>query len=157
MRRLFLAAVVTVACTNAGGEADSAASPSRTDSVSAPNQGNPVTMSDSVRVTTDKQSYRPGETVKLTIASSATARFTYNPCTRIVERETASGWTAVREERICTMVAHLLEPRQTNDEQTEMAEGIEPGRYRLVLQFTDDTPGVSRSVRAATAPLTVVR
>jgi hypothetical protein len=56
------------------------------------------------------------------------------------------------------MIAHLLEPRQTNAEETEMAEAIEPGRYRLVILFTEDSPsGASRAVRAATPPLTVVR
>lgn len=142
MRTLVVAAAVTVACATGTKQTDSATAD---------------VMGDSISLTTDKQTYRAGETVKLTIASTSAATYTYNPCTRIVERESAGAWTAVREERMCTMIAHLLEPGKTNNEQTEMAEGIEPGRYRLAIVFADDAPGSSRSVRAATAPLTVVR
>jgi hypothetical protein len=159
MRRHLLATLVVVACATSDNAADSAAQPATNDTLNPmPNQADSVRVADSLTVRTDKESYRPGETVKLTIVSASTARYTYNPCQRIVERESAGGWTAVREDRMCTMIAHLLEPKQTRNEETEMAEGIEPGRYRLVIHFTEDSPsGVSRSVRAATAPLTVVR
>ena len=112
-------------------------------------------MSD-ITVRTDKQAYRPGEIVQLTIVNNSASKYTYNPCTRIVERDSAGTWTPVREDRMCTMIAHLLEPKQTTNEATEMAEGIAPGRYRLVLSFADDDPArAGRAVRAATGALTV--
>ena len=140
MREFVFAVVVIVACSGTQRGADS------------------TVMNESVTIRADKQSYRPGESVTVTIVSTSTAQHTYNPCQRIVERESAGSWTPVREERMCTMIAHLLEPKQTRTEQTEMADGIEPGRYRLVILFAEESStGASRSVRAATAPLTVVR
>lgn len=115
-------------------------------------------MTDSVTLRTDKRTYRPGETVKLTIVNASSAQYTYNPCMRIVERDSAGTWKGVREERMCTMIAHFLEPKETREEQTEMADGVEPGRYRLVVLFSEErSDGASRAVRATTAPVTVSR
>jgi hypothetical protein len=145
MRTSLIAAALLVAC---AGRADT----SRTDSATS----NPTRMTDSIIVRTDKQSYRAGETVQLTIVNNSAAKYTYNPCTRIVERDSAGSWTPVREDRMCTMIAHLLEPKQTRTEATEMAEGIAPGRYRLVLSFADDDPAkTGRVVSATTGALTV--
>jgi hypothetical protein len=114
-------------------------------------------MRDAVTLRTDKVTYRAGETVKLRLVNTSSAQYTYNPCQRIIERDSSGTWTEVREERMCTMIAHLLEPGKTNDEETEMAEKIAPGRYRLVIVLNEESPGASRAVRAVSDALTVGR
>ena len=115
-------------------------------------------MHDGIILRTDKKTYRPGETVKLTLVNGSSAQYSYNPCMRIVERSGAGGlWVEVREDRMCTMMAHILEPKSTREEQTEMAEKITPGLYRLVIALAEETAGATRAVRAVSDPLTVVR
>lgn len=111
-----------------------------------------------VELRTDKSSYRPGDQMTLTLVSRADTGYSFNPCTRALERETAGGWTAVNEEgRVCTMEAWLLEPRGTRSGPTELPKDLEPGRYRVVLTLTAEgqqTPPATH-VRITSAPFAV--
>ncbi|HYC53051.1 MAG TPA: immunoglobulin-like domain-containing protein [Gemmatimonadaceae bacterium] len=111
----------------------------------------------SITLRTDRTSYRASDPVTLSIVNGSDSKFYFNPCTRVLERETAGAWTEVREQRMCTMIAHVLDAKATRTEQTELGEGLQPGRYRMIVHFTEEPPsgGQGRAVRAVTAPITV--
>ena len=110
----------------------------------------------SITVSTDRSTYRASDPVKLTIVNTTGSTYHYNPCTRVLEREASGAWSEVREERMCTMIAHVLEPRATRNEETDLGEGLAAGRYRIIVVFGEEASGTpSRSVRAVSAPITV--
>ena len=115
-----------------------------------------VPRTPSVTIATDRTSYRAGDPVELRVVNETGNSYTYNPCTRIVERQSDSTWTAVKEDRICTMIAHLLEPNATRVERTELGEQLTPGTYRLLVQFTrDDASAGAKPVMAYSQPISV--
>ena len=108
-------------------------------------------------IATDTRSYRPGDPVELRITNNSTRRFTYNPCTRTLEREddgVAGRWAEVKEDRMCAMIAHFLEPNTTREERTELGEELGPGRYRMLVRFTNDAPATKARQSAAAANVT---
>jgi hypothetical protein len=158
------AAVLVGACYKTAANVDT----TRADSavVSAPAVHDPTPRSDtgnvpaggSLQLRTDKDSYRAGESMTLTFVNPTPNRYTYNPCTRTLEREVGSTWREIQEMRMCTMIAHILEPRSSRVERTELTEGLEPGRYRVIVALTEESTSTpSRSVRATSAPITVTR
>jgi hypothetical protein len=115
-----------------------------------------TTAAATLQLTTDKSRYRPGDAMTLTLSNRTGNSYTYNPCTRIVERESGSSWTPVLEQRMCTMIAHVLSPRSTRTETTDLPTGLQPGRYRVAIVLSASAPGgESRSVRAISAPFDV--
>lgn len=138
----------------AGGGADSPVAKATPPSDSAP-------VTTAILVRTDKQQYKAGENVTLTVENHADATHTFNPCHRIVERQAGALWSVVAEpDRVCTMEAWLLEPHATRSGQTELPATLESGQYRIVVLMTPDRPspsGQNQSVRAVSAPFTVER
>ncbi|HEX6535268.1 MAG TPA: hypothetical protein VF041_11755 [Gemmatimonadaceae bacterium] len=119
----------------AASSGDGAAS-SRASSDSAATPAAP-TSADSVELRADRSSYAATDTLRLTIANHAHASYSFNPCTRTVERQTASGWEALAEpDRICTMEAWLLAPDSTRNATTTLPTSIAAGTYRLALSMT---------------------
>lgn len=117
----------------------------------------PPAAADSVELRVDRSEYRSGDTVKMTLVNRTGASYAFNPCTRGVELETQSGWLAVAEpDRVCTMIAWLLEPNASRDAVTALPSGLRHGRYRLTVSLTreDKTPPTTR-VTAASQPFTV--
>lgn len=115
-----------------------------------------MTKARTVTIATDRRSYRAGDPVELRIVNETAQGYTYNPCTRVVERQQDSGWTPVQEDRICTMIAHMLEPNATRVERTELGEQLAPGTYRLLVQFTaDDARPGAKAVLAYSQPISV--
>ena len=112
-----------------------------------------------ITVSTDTRTYRPGDPVELRIRNSDSGSYTFNPCTRTLEREqdeVADQWTEVKEERMCTMIAHVLDPNSSRVERTELGEELSPGRYRMLLRFSSAAPAARASqVTAYTQPFTV--
>jgi hypothetical protein len=96
--------------------------------------------------------------MELTLVNPTNNTYTYNPCTRLLEREVSGRWTQLEEMRICTMIAHILAPRSRRAERTELSKGLEPGSYRVILVLSVSGPGTpgSSGVRVS-APITVVR
>lgn len=117
----------------------------------------PVTRTPTVTIATDRRSYRPGDPVELRVVNETSGSYTYNACTRVVERLTDSTWTAVAEDRICTMIAHVLGPNTTRVERTELGEQLRPGTYRLLVRFTSEVASAgARPVLAYSQPISVV-
>lgn len=112
-----------------------------------------------ITVSTDTRTYRPGDPVELRIKNGEAGSYTFNPCTRTLERENedaVGSWSQVKEDRMCTMIAHVLEPNSSRVERTELGEELQPGRYRMLLRFSSAAPAAKAShVTAYTQPFTV--
>lgn len=91
----------------------------------------------------------------LTLVNPTGNSYAYNPCTRLLEREVGGAWVERRENRICTMIAHILSPRTSRSEKTELSSGLEPGRYRVVLLLTVEGSGTPARSARVSAPITV--
>ena len=88
--------------------------PAATDTTAADEGTNDRADEDPVELRTDRAQYRAGDRVGLTLVNYAEATFSFNPCTRTVEREADGGWVPVEEPgRACTMEAWLIEPGAT--------------------------------------------
>jgi hypothetical protein len=121
--------------------------------------GRPSARPDGVQVTTDRSSYRAGDPVTLTVHNGSTDTVTFNPCTRVLEREGAGGWSAVAEpQRICTMEAWLLAPGEQRAGPSELPAHLTAARYRAVLAFTaESAKHGSERFQARSAPFAVER
>ena len=98
--------------------------------------------SDSVVLRTDKTQYKAGEQLTLTFENKSASSYAFNPCTRSLEREAGGSWTAVPDEgRMCTMEAWILDARGTRTGTTELPSALAPGRYRVVVRMTVESPG----------------
>jgi len=155
-KRLLLALAFATAC---GGSSQRADTTSADSAEPAPPVAQPDTQMPkipTVTIATDRRSYRAGDPVELRVVNETADTFTYNPCMRVVERQSDSTWTEVKEERICTMIAHMLEPNARRTERTELGEDLPPGTYRILLRFTPDTPATrAKAVNARSEPITV--
>lgn len=147
--------VATFACrpsAPASGRADSASLP-------PPASGaNPsaTVKSDSVLLRTDKAQYRAGEKVTLTFDNKSGTKYTFNPCSRSLEREQGGSWLAVPDPgRMCTMEAWVLDAHGTRTGETELDSPLDAGRYRIVVRMTPDTPNAATSINAVSDPITV--
>ena len=128
---------------------------------SPPAQAPPATtpapaMSDtSVQLTLDRATYAPGDNVTLTLTNRGQRGLGYNACTRIIERESNGAWTAVPEpDRVCTMELRLLDRGQTVREQTDLPRTT-PGRYRVALNFSDESSSAGGPLRVFSAPFEI--
>lgn len=123
---------------DAGGASDSSSASAR-----AAVSSNSAASSDSVELRTDRRSYAVSDTLHLTIANHGHGSYSFNPCTRVVEHESPSGWEPVPEpNRMCTMVAWLLAPDSARSATTTLPSSIAAGRYRLSLVLTrEGEPG----------------
>lgn len=138
-----LIVVLVAGCRSGAGGASSdstkqAAPPA---SPAAPSAG-ALTRADSIVLRTDKAQYRPGEAMTLTFENRSGSPYTFNPCTRTIEREAGGTWTALPDEgRMCTMQAFILAPHGTQTGTTELPSPLAPGRYRVAVRMTLDQPG----------------
>jgi len=108
-----------------------------------------------VEVRLDKSSYPSRADVKLTLVNNARRTLGYNACTRQVERESGGGWTVVPEpDRVCTMELRILDANETVTEQTDLPQ-LQPGRYRIALNFSDEASGSGGPIRATSSPFDV--
>lgn len=159
-----VSAIVLVACSGTGGSTDSTAAdstvvsaPAVHDSTARPDTGN-VPAGGELELRTDKTTYRAGDQVGLTVVNPTGSSYAYNPCTRWLERDVSGEWVKLEEMRVCTMIAHILAPRTSRSEKTDITAGIVAGRYRLSIAFSvQDSSTPSRSVRAFAPPITVTR
>jgi hypothetical protein len=139
-----------------GAPADTAKSSPRADS-GAPTSASNSVRADSVVLRTDKTQYRAGEKITLTFENKSASSYTFNPCTRAVERESGGSWATVPEEtRMCTMEAWILDPHRTRSGATELPAAMAPGRYRVVVRMTVETsPGAASAVSAISDPISI--
>lgn len=118
-----------------------------------------VDSSAAIELRTDRASYRAGDNAMLTIVNHTKREWTFNPCTRTLEREAANGgtWQVVPEGRMCTMEAWIIGPDATRTAPTSFGGSLEAGRYRLVIAFASAGPPAGGSTRATSAPVTITK
>lgn len=108
-----------------------------------------------VTLTLDREAYAPGSDVRMTLRNPTQHDYGYNPCTRVVERESGTSWSAVPEpDRVCTMELRMLARGETVVTGTDLPR-VEPGRYRIALRLTEDSPSGREPVRAVSAPFSI--
>lgn len=110
-----------------------------------------------IELRTDRTSYRAGASAMLTIVNHTKREWTFNPCTRTLERESGTGWQVVPEGRMCTMEAWILEPEATRTAPTSFSASLDAGRYRLVIAFASAGASAGGSTRATSAPVTITK
>jgi hypothetical protein len=165
MRRhlLFLAAVACQSAQTDGAEtaagtttvARGAPTVTRSDTTRV-SGGTTQAASDEVRLTLDRTSYSPGNTVTMRITSRSRDTLGYNQCSsRSVERQDGTNWvTHPESDRMCTMELRLLMPNETQSATTDLPATLPAGTYRLVLTLGRQgstragEPGSTGSVRA---------
>ena len=158
---IIMAAVTLGACrSGTPGTADSAALPAQTDTSQSPPSATtpPTVRSDSVLLRTDKAAYKAGDQMTLTLENKSASGYAFNPCTRGIEREDGGSWTAMPEpDRMCTMEAWILDPRGTKTGNTELPTPLVPGRYRVIVRLTVESPGAASNtaITAVSDPITV--
>ena len=149
----LVAAVLLAACVRKPAPApDSAAG--------APAAAPPAAAVDSavgIELRTDRGSYRAGDNAVLTIVNHTKQEWSFNPCTRTLERESGAGWQVVPEGRMCTMEAWILGAGATRTAPTSFGGSLEAGRYRLVIGFASPGAPARPGVRATSAPVTISR
>lgn len=134
------------------------ARPSDTASASRASQ-DPLPDERLVELSTDKPEYRAGDPLHLTLANPTDEMYSYNFCTRIVERESNGSWSRVNEDgRMCTMEASQLGPNASRSGKTELPEAIPSGRYRVLVSLMPEKnqPPPAEYVLATSAPITIV-
>ena len=134
--------------------------PSPDSATGAPRTAPPAAAVDSVaaiELRTDRASYRAGDKATLTIVNHTKEEWTFNPCTRTLERESGTAWQVVPEGRMCTMEAWILGPNATRSAPTSFDESLEAGRYRLVIAFASAGTQRGTSERATSAPVTITK
>ena len=134
--------------------------PSPDSSAAAPAPAPVATAVDSsvaIELRTDRSSYRAGASAMLTIVNHTKREWTFNPCTRTLERESGTGWQVVPEGRMCTMEAWILGPEATRTAPTSFGGSLEAGRYRLVIAFASAATSGGGSTRATSDPVTITK
>ncbi|HWE43786.1 MAG TPA: immunoglobulin-like domain-containing protein [Gemmatimonadaceae bacterium] len=134
--------------------------PSPDSASGAPAPAPPVATADSavaIELRTDRTSYRAGDNATLTIVNHTRKEWTFNPCTRTLERESGTAWQVVPEGRMCTMEAWILGPNATRTAPTSFGASLDAGRYRLVIAFASAGGPRGTSVRATSAPVTIAK
>ena len=110
-----------------------------------------------IELRTDRTSYRAGDNATLTIVNRTQQEWTFNPCTRTLEREAGTTWQVVPEGRMCTMEAWILGANATRSAPTSFGGSLDAGRYRLVIAFASAAAPRGASVRATSAPVTITK
>lgn len=85
-----------------------------------------------LQLSTDRGTYRKGDTVTLTLSNGTSERIGYNLCPTSLEEE-SEGWAAIEETRVCTMELRSMPPGEKESTIRELPSDIEPGIYRLSL------------------------
>jgi hypothetical protein len=116
-----------------------------------------VDSSVAIELRTDRASYRAGDNATLTIVNHTKREWTFNPCTRTLERESGTAWQVVPEGRMCTMEAWIIGPGATRSAPTSFGGSLEAGRYRLVIAFASASAPAGGGVRATSAPVTITK
>jgi hypothetical protein len=121
-----------LACRSTTPEAEQGTDRRPTDTAAASRDAD--SASSAVLLRTDKSRYQPGARLTLTLTNRTGATYAFNPCTRLIERESGSTWTSYAEpNRMCTMEAWLLGPNATRTGATELPAQLPSGRYRIVV------------------------
>ncbi len=79
--------------------------------------------------------------VELTLENGSSQAISYNLCTSALERSTNGGWTAVPEDRVCTMELRSLAPGETATFTATLPAGAPSGEYRYSANVEREAGG----------------
>lgn len=82
--------------------------------------------------TTDKQTYKAGETVVLSLENKSDEDLGYNLCSAYYEQKNENGWLAMPSLRLCTAEVYSLEPGRITTYEYELDASLPAGEYRFV-------------------------
>lgn len=98
---------------------------------------------------------RPAGVVEVRFENTGALGYSFNPCTRLVEREEGEGWVALPPElRLCAAVVVELDAGATILDGADVPADAAPGRYRFVFPMLEDVAG-GRSVSIRSTPFSV--
>lgn len=91
--------------------------------------------------------------IRLALDNGAFQAIGYNLCTSQLERRSASGWTAVPTNEVCTMQLMTLNPGRDATFEKRLPAGLAPGDYHYVTRVENPLGGSQQIV--ATEPFSV--
>ena len=159
--RLLSLATFVCACGPSASPAERApvpkASSTVTDSTSqaATSAATPAASPD-IELRLERTHYRRDEHVKGTLVNHTGETYSFNPCTRTIERKSGDSWVAVPEgQRMCTMIARLLMPNASDPVEFTLSDSLS-GTVRAVITFgRERAPMGSPAVKAESQPFTI--
>lgn len=99
--------------------------------------------SEGVTLTTDKQQYRAGDPVVLTLRNNGNATLSYNLCGSSVEKYVDGVWVRVDTGRICTLELRILPPGGVDHFTFHDVTGLGPGTYRFATSVEVSGAGMT--------------
>jgi hypothetical protein len=87
-----------------------------------------------ITIAVDSGSLAAGGTLQFRLVNGSMQNLGYNLCTARLERRASSGWTAVVDDRVCTMELRVLAPGDTARSLRILDRGLESGDYRIVAR-----------------------
>ena len=122
---------------------------------SLPSHLSGINGSPAIAIGTDQATYGQGALVRLTIVNPESVVFWYNACTRHIEKKEGTEWIPGPESlRVCTAHVDRLEAGATVADSTDLDIGLDPGEYRLAIDFLADTQA-EESIRVLSNPFLV--
>ena len=108
-----------------------------------------------IRLNTESPDYHAGDELGFLVSNSGLKNYSYNSCSRIIQRDSAGHWVTVAEpNRICTLEADLIDSHGVRNEGTELPANLAPGNYRLVIAFAPDS-GNGSKIQITSNPFTI--
>jgi hypothetical protein len=109
-----------------------------------------------VDVTLDRQFYRPGDLIGVTLINNSTRDYGYNLCGRSFEKQNGGDWQAMPPElRLCTAEIRGLPARESRTGVADIPTDFAPGTYRLLVYLVETAPGGTTSTIAISLPFTI--
>lgn len=92
---------------------------------------------------TDRQTYKAGETVILKLENISEQTLGYNLCTAVLEQSKDNGWLALPSLRLCAAIIYSLEPGKTTTYPYDLDGNLPVGEYRFVARIHSMQSGAS--------------
>jgi hypothetical protein len=94
-----------------------------------------------VTLTAQADDFAPGAQVTLVLENGSQSRIGYNMCFHALEKRSGDSWAFAEEmeDRICTLILHILEAGESAQYPTSLPEGLPAGeyRFRIALHLMD--------------------
>jgi hypothetical protein len=114
------------------------------------------TVETAVDVTLDRQAYRAGDLIGVTLINNSSRDYGYNLCGRSFEKHDGSDWRAMPPElRLCTQELRGLPAGEWRTGQADLPTDFAAGTYRLLVYLVETSPGGTTSTIAISAPFTI--
>ena len=114
------------------------------------------TVETAVELALDRQSYRAGDLIGVTLINNSPRDYGYNLCGRSFEKQNGGDGHAMPPElRLGTMELRGLPAGAARTGQADLPTDFSPGTYRMLVYLVETAPGGTTSTIAISAPFTV--